>query len=302
MTSKCPISESLIALAPQLEYRSVNEVARQVVDEIAHFGDACLPVLKRMLGDDRHGIRHERLRLLVVGVVEGLAQDAGEPWIVGLLQHLVELLEADQSSISKSAVVVAIGAMGASAREAVPALESQFRSENGVYRLRVATALLKVDPDHQQKPEWLDALINGVCNGNSSIASSAAGCLTHLGSKAETVLPTLERLHTSKCRLTQCFSGAAIYGISGELQPYLDGLSSLLESTSVSNRMLAVIKLTCLGSRAVPVAGRLRQILAEFSPYDADDEQEQLRKSIEYALLEMVSDPPASDSAIPDHR
>jgi hypothetical protein len=66
--------------------------------------------------------------------------------------------------------------------------------------------------------------------------------------------------------------------------------------------MLAVIKLTCLGSQAVPVAGRLRQILAEFSPYDADDEQEQLRKSIEYALLKMVSDPPASDSAIPDHR
>ena len=118
MTARCPISAILRKSAPSLAYRCINEVARQVVDQIGHFGEASLPVLSQLLDDDRRGLRQERLRLLVVCVIGELAQRPGNPWIGGLLPRLIEMVRADGSWSMQSGAVRAIGAMEVSAADA----------------------------------------------------------------------------------------------------------------------------------------------------------------------------------------
>jgi hypothetical protein len=301
MTAKCPVRAILRKSAPSLAYRCINEVASQVVDQIAHFGEASLPVLSQLLDDDRRGLRQERLRLLLVCVIGELAQRPGNPWIGGLLPRLIEMVRADGTWSMQSGAVRAIGAMEVSAADAIPVLESWYQSSNEWQRIVAAMVLLKVAPDHQRKPEFLHTLVNGICSGNRGLASYAAAHLVNLEQEAEAVLESLERIHASQCRLTQCYSGQAIYGISGNLQPYLDGLVSLLESAVVSNRMLATVKLAVLGPRAISVVERLRQVLAEFPSHDTNDDQKVFRQYVEQALVEIVTDPLSTDSATTEH-
>lgn len=267
-----------------LSCESLHEVAERVSEEIVGFGEACVPVLKRLLDDNDRGIGNEQRRLLAVSVIGALAQRPGNSWTRALLLRLIELVREDWDRSLQTQAVRAIGTFGESASDAIPVLESWCESANEFQHLTAAEALLKVAPGHPWKPKLLGMLLDGVRSENSSVAAYATCCLTDLGPRAEPVLESLWALHAGESRLTQCYSGAAIHGISGALDPYLDGLVSLLESETVSHRRLAAVKLAGLGSEARPAVGLLQKTLATIPAADAGEEHKQLRQSVEEAI------------------
>ena len=170
-------------------------------------------------------------------------------WRTRDVPRLIEQLSNDDASVRGSAAM-AMGRIGADAKDAVPALISALQDEDDEVRSSAAAALGDIGAADR---DAVPALINALQDDHFVVRRSAAAALGDIGADARDAVPALiDVLQDDNWEDARLSAAGALGRVGADAEDAVPALINFLQDDDFSRRYAAAEALGRIGAPAVP--------------------------------------------------
>lgn len=230
------------ALIAALQNKGQRNEAAHVLGEIGPPAAPAVPGLIMGLKDGDGSFRNASHRALVM---------VGPPAVSALIEAINE-----KDAVCWYHALVALGKIGAAAKEAIPALVDATKDPNAGKRMLAITALMQIDPEHvalgEHHAELLPVLIETLKHRDIAVRAWASESLGKLGIVAKSAGPQLQSALRDADPLVRGVAASALARVAPDSPETLVALRSALADTDSGVRKATIRALASLGTKSAP--------------------------------------------------
>ncbi len=178
----------------------------------------------------------------------------------GATPYLLELLE-DKDRHVRMWALVTLGRIGPPARRALPRLQTLLNTAEGEYRMNLARAIWRIEPNVRNRDVLLQELLWGMKQERPAMRAIAARALGEMGTAAESALHVLDVALSDPSADVRVNAAIALWRIEGKAAIVVDSLIEALESESAHVRHTAMHGLEEIGPNARDAVPALIKVL-----------------------------------------